>query len=103
MSTETVPAVSAVVKQLARKRTLAAVIVAIFAFIIAGHWLVDAILAIAVLTILATLTVAAIGTQKIKKHPPVDYSLIARMEREVWGETFEHAGAPGTGTIKTID
>ena len=34
-------------------------------------------------------------------RPRPDYAAIARMEREIWGEAFEHAGAPqqGTGTL----
>ena len=83
-----------VVKQFARKRTLAAAIVAIFLYIVFGHWLLDAIFGVILVAMLATLTYVAIKAREPGKPSLLDYSLIARMEREVWGETFEHAGAP---------
>lgn len=102
MSTEIVPVAIKVVKQLARKRTLAATMIAIFLYIVFGQWPVLTVLTVAVLTVLATLTAAVIEAQKIKKPSPLDYSLIASMEREVWGETFEHAGAPVARTLGLV-
>lgn len=85
-----------VVRQHARKRTLAAALVAIFAYIAFGHWLVYAVAAVALLLLLAALVFVAREAREIRKHPPLDYSLIASMERPIWGEAFEHAGAPAT-------
>ena len=61
-----------------------------------------AFLAIAMLALLATLVIRACEAREFKKHPPVDYSLIASMERPIWGQAFEHAGAPGRGASGVI-
>lgn len=41
------------------------------------------------------LTTRVIRRQRAAIRPRPDYAVIARMEREVWGRTFEHDGAPG--------
>ena len=41
-------------------------------------------------------------TRTATKRPRPDYSLIASMERPIWGQAFDHAGAPGLGASGII-
>lgn len=61
----------------------------------AGRW----IAVISAMCVLAMAFMMVWQTVKIRQReeqlrPRPDYSAIARMERDVWGEAFEHAGAP---------
>lgn len=48
------------------------------------------------------LNARAISSLKRQIRPPAaDYAHIARMEREIYGEAFGHAGAPGTAQRDT--
>jgi hypothetical protein len=63
--------------------------------VVAGDWI--ALLSAVVLAALAVTLV--FQTRQIRNlreqlRPRPDYAAIARMERDVWGETFGHAGAP---------
>lgn len=58
---------------------------------------------IALVGVLANLGAVTFQTWLIRKRtrelrPRPDYSLIASMERPIWGEAFEHAGATATAT-----
>ena len=55
----------------------------------AGHWLVTLTVAICAA---AGITYFAVTRPHLIRRP--DYSLIARMEREIYGEAFSHDGAP---------
>lgn len=63
-------------------------------------------IAFAMMGALAGLVVQTAGIRRLRREDArllrnarrPDYAAIARMEREVWGVAFDHAGAPGTAT-----
>lgn len=59
-------------------------------------------LAAAISVIAIRVNTRVIRRQRVLDRPRPDYSAIARMERELYGETFKHDGAPATGGIRII-
>ena len=49
---------------------------------------------VAGLTVMASIQTSLIHARAAQLRLRPDYAAIARMERDVWGEVFEHAGAP---------
>jgi hypothetical protein len=55
-----------------------------------------------VLAVAFAVMVVPIAKARERLRPRPSYSLIASMERPIWGEAFEHAGAPGLGASGII-
>jgi hypothetical protein len=83
----------------ARAFNVFAVLVNLYALVLnaaLGNW-IAVVPAVVLLSLVVTITwqTRRIHRRADELRPRPDYSLIASMEQSVWGEAFEHEGAPG--------